>query len=378
MSLYTTPLQSAYLLAWVYALLLWSRGYREERLSDGLLGWVLFFLGQEIQDYTLGFAGINFLWEELNGFPRGIGLLLPPALYLYLRAQTNRHFKLSLKHLWYLVPWGSFFLIELFIFLRGPYAVQAFQASPFLEPYQIIATIIGWGVYGYFFWLAINWYRRYRSWTATEFSDPDSIRFTWFRNVVFFMLAGIVFKEAMNGVDFFLDLDFYQDWWWNLALVGIIYYVGIWGYAQPQPAHVYFEAAVPLPDEEVPQAASEPVPAAAIHPDTRRLTQYMERERPYLDPGLTLAGLAQRVGMPAPELSARINGDLGQNFNDFVNQYRVEAFQRKARQPDKQALTFLAIALDCGFNSKATFNRAFHKHTGMSPREWLTQAKAAE
>ncbi len=33
--------------------------------------------------------------------------------------------------------------------------------------------------------------------------------------------------------------------------------------------------------------------------------------------------------------------------------------------------TLLGIAFDCGFNSKATFNRAFKKQTGLSPKEWI-------
>lgn len=361
MSLYTTPLQAAYFLALLFALLFWWRGYREERLSDGLLGWVMWLLAQEIQDYTFGFAGINFLWEELNGFPRGTGLLLPPVLYLYLRAQTNRHFRLHRRHLWYLLPWGGFFLFELGIFVQGKYAVQAFQSAPWYDPYHILTRLAGWGVYGYFFARAIGLYRRYRTWTGREFSDPDSISFVWFRNLVFCLLAGIVFKEAMMVADFFLDWSFYQDWWWNLAMSGIIAYVGIQGYAQPQPAQMYFEATPAEP-------ASPPPPA---DPALASLRAYMEAERPYLDPGLTLSGLAQRMKLPPAELSARINGGLGQNFNAFVNAYRVAAFQQAARDPAQQHLTLLAIALDCGFNSKATFNRAFRQQTGQSPREWL-------
>ena len=74
MSLYTTPLQIGYffsLLMWVVFLI---RGYREQRLSDKLLGWIMFVLAMELQDYTFGFAGINILWNELNGFPRGVQL----------------------------------------------------------------------------------------------------------------------------------------------------------------------------------------------------------------------------------------------------------------------------------------------------------------
>ena len=35
--------------------------------------------------------------------------------------------------------------------------------------------------------------------------------------------------------------------------------------------------------------------------------------------------------------------------------------------------TLLGLALDSGFNSKATFNRSFKKLTSLSPKEWMAQ-----
>ena len=70
-------------------------------------------------------------------------------------------------------------------------------------------------------------------------------------------------------------------------------------------------------------------------------------------------------------LSAVINSGFSKNFNDFVNEFRVNVFKEKIKDPKLQHLTLLAIAFDCGFNSKATFNRSFKKATGLSPKEWL-------
>ena len=59
------------------------------------------------------------------------------------------------------------------------------------------------------------------------------------------------------------------------------------------------------------------------------------------------------------------------NFNDFINYYRVLAVQEKLKGGEHKRQTLLGIAYDAGFNSKATFNRAFKKVTGLSPKEWL-------
>ncbi len=103
----------------------------------------------------------------------------------------------------------------------------------------------------------------------------------------------------------------------------------------------------------------------------RKVLVYFEKEKSYLNPELTLSELAVKLGTNTSVLSAVINSGFGKNFNDFVNEYRVNAFKRKAAEPDSKHLTLLAIAFDCGFNSKATFNRAFKKVMDVSPKAFL-------
>jgi len=50
---------------------------------------------------------------------------------------------------------------------------------------------------------------------------------------------------------------------------------------------------------------------------------------------------------------------------------RIEAFIQHYQKPESQQFTLLALAHDCGFNSKATFNRAFKKEKGLSPKDYL-------
>ena len=49
------------------------------------------------------------------------------------------------------------------------------------------------------------------------------------------------------------------------------------------------------------------------------------------------------------------------NFYEFVNKHRVEEFKQRIQQPDRDQLTLLGHAFDCGFNSKSTFNHIFNK-----------------
>jgi AraC-like DNA-binding protein len=60
------------------------------------------------------------------------------------------------------------------------------------------------------------------------------------------------------------------------------------------------------------------------------------------------------------------------NFYDFVNRYRLEEFKKLASDPKNRQFTMLALAFDCGFNSKSSFNRYFKKATGQTPSQYFT------
>ncbi len=107
--------------------------------------------------------------------------------------------------------------------------------------------------------------------------------------------------------------------------------------------------------------------------DAQRLIEYVETERPFLDPELTLARLSDRLAMTPREVSELLNGALGVHFFDFVNSHRIAYAQRLLVEQPKQPV--LQILLDCGFSSKSSFNTAFKKHVGMTPSAFRTQAK---
>jgi AraC-like DNA-binding protein len=189
----------------------------------------------------------------------------------------------------------------------------------------------------------------------------------------------------MDGVDIWLDLNYWQDWWDNLYGVLMIYYVSITGYAQPQPRRLTFSPPATAPE---PQPAprhrgkrrARLGPAEALGGELeawkRQLLNLMDVEKPYLEAELSLPDLARRLQMLVPLLSQVINEGTGKNFNDFINGYRVAEFLRQAREPANAHLSLLGIALNSGFNSKSTFNRAFKKVTGASPKEYLDRQKS--
>jgi putative ABC transport system permease protein len=105
------------------------------------------------------------------------------------------------------------------------------------------------------------------------------------------------------------------------------------------------------------------------------LKNTVKEKRYYEDPELSLSTLAEKLGMHTHELSKIINSALKKSFNDFINEYRVQAAARKMQDPAFDHITLLGIAYDSGFNSKSTFNLIFKKMTGKTPAEYKTGLK---
>jgi AraC-like DNA-binding protein len=108
---------------------------------------------------------------------------------------------------------------------------------------------------------------------------------------------------------------------------------------------------------------------AELHPWRTKLLALMADEQPWLEPELTLTELAQRLRTNPGLLSKVINAGCGQNFNDFVNTYRVAEARRKLADPLFAHYSLVGVALESGFNSKSTFNRVFKKLSGQAPSE---------
>ncbi|MGO4294314.1 helix-turn-helix domain-containing protein [Chitinophaga sp. RAB17] len=107
----------------------------------------------------------------------------------------------------------------------------------------------------------------------------------------------------------------------------------------------------------------------------KELTLLMQTEELFKDPELNLDGLAERLGVHSNALSQVINSMEQRNFYDYINDFRVKAFQRIAVLPENSKFTLLSLAFEVGFNSKTSFNRNFKKATGLSPKEFCQQEK---
>ena len=106
---------------------------------------------------------------------------------------------------------------------------------------------------------------------------------------------------------------------------------------------------------------------------TIKLLDHINENKPYLDANLSLRSLADQMEIHPNHLSWLLNESMGENFNEFINHYRIENFKSLTKDPENSKITIMGLAYESGFNSKTVFNTCFKKETGLTPRQYLQQ-----
>ncbi|GAB2568960.1 helix-turn-helix domain-containing protein [Spirosoma areae] len=106
-----------------------------------------------------------------------------------------------------------------------------------------------------------------------------------------------------------------------------------------------------------------------------RITSYLAKQKPWLEPELTLDKLAKELGINRFYVSQVINEQLGKSFSDLINGYRITEAKRLLLDPAKAHYSMVGVGFEAGFNSKTAFNTTFKKLTGQSPSDYRKSAQ---
>jgi AraC-like DNA-binding protein len=235
---------------------------------------------------------------------------------------------------------------------------------------------------------AVRILRRYQDSLKARVSNLDRVDLDWLRwfyyvavslcvvawAVLFLLLHQMSRSVLSRGI--------------SLAMAAAVWVLGYRGLRQKIP-----ETPEILPIEETPESAETSAVSAKLEtpegsetdepplvprptlpkPEALRLKgallETLEKKKPYLEPELGLADLARLLEVPRNQLSAVINQELGVNFYDLVNGYRVREFRALLADPRLREEKILTLAFDAGFNSKPTFNKVVLKQTGKTPSQ---------
>ncbi len=300
-------------------------------------------------------------------------ILHGPMLWFYIKSQTSQNFRIKPLYLFHFIPFLIFFIDQYIEIYSLTSKEKIFIASGDLYrsyiTYPIFVILMAVSSIGYFIWSLIL-LKNYRLKIKTFFSQIENIDLNWLRTL---LIAALICYSINYGI-FIADIihQFTPPGLLHAISfsIGSVYilFLGFYGHKQ---GNLFCSAKINLDLNK----AIETVPIQnRLKEDEeifiKNLLEIMKTQKPFLNPDLNIARLADQLSVTAEYLSVILNNKLNVNFFDFINQYRVNEFKLKCKDNNNKNLTLLGIAYDCGFNSKATFNRVFKKSTGITPGEY--------
>lgn len=351
--------------AWVFSFLLLQK--QENRLANRFLALLLFSVGYGVLTQLCIDLGIYNHYPWLHWLPGNLNYWIGPSFYLYVRALTDPDFRLRPKHAWHL----CWLILE---YPHNVYHLILGRANPYPLLHNFTEAVSAYAIFPLlvFSYLSFQLLKKYKASLEQQYSTTEPLTLHWLSQLYKLGAVILIPQIIVYIVDFRIFYDFEMEFFEGkllqydsintLLFAVVIFWLGIGGIRQDQ---VFLDKSL-WQNKPTSRDKDFTSTATALH-------KSMQEDQLFLDPELSIGKLASHIGIPAREISSALNQHFEKNFYTFVNEFRVEEVKQKLRDPNLQHLTILSIALDAGFNSKATFNRIFRSYTGSSPRTYRDQ-----
>ena len=364
----------------VFSYLLFKKGFKENRQDTYWLGLFVLLCGLYICPFMLGYAGwysIKSYREFLFFVPFQQLLLIGPIIFFYTQSLLNKDFKLSKKHYIHFLPAMLYLIYSLIVFITDKWILREyfFYADGRDKDLAFWYQMVGLISMLFYLFLSHKYYRNYRKLIVQEVSNADEVLFKW---VSHFMIA-FSFLLVLR-VCFFISNpewgEFGSKYWYYLCFSILFFYIAITVYSNTIRATISLNAGSneklnTTNDIHISILKNEEIEIPDMEDWKIKIQLLLEENKIYTNANLTLSDIALHLNTNRNLISSIINQGFKMNFNDFINLKRVDAVKEKIKKGEHIDNTLLGIALDSGFNSKTTFNRAFKKHTSLTPKQFI-------
>jgi AraC-like DNA-binding protein len=324
---------------------------------------------------------------------------VPAFAYLYVRTVLDQEFKFRKTDIFFFLPAILFTLSMVPFYLTDTagklQVVRNFMADKTLISSEPEGSLpLGWGFIlrmGFGFVLAIAQYIMLARWRKKILHGKDPVQqnvetYNW---LVYFTLVmslsyAFLLVETVLHVSRFIDLNrliiltvsanIFFICAYLLVRPNILY--GMTGWLQEE-----HSAAKGIAEEE-PLARSPKRTSLTLEQERaykKALEAHFRENKPFLRVGYKIAELSKELDIPGYQLSAFINQEYGKNFNELVNEYRVDYLEEMLQSsPENFQYTLEALGNMAGFNSRTAFIAAVKKKTGKPPVDHFRHLRLAE
>lgn len=350
----------------IVAMLLWflKRGnWRANRIL-GLL-----FLSIALTNVSLSiYSFYSPLVPHLLKIHVPIQYLIPPLLYFYLQALFNSNFRFKTLYFIHFSPSLLFVLYEFNFFISS--------ASEKLEWYQnlsltlthhyILAALF---YFQFIVYLVLIAFMHFPAYKHLKPIDKYAANLRKWTKEIFIV---VILLLLINIIPVFVNPRYVL----LVTVISSVFYMLIL-------YKVFFDHSVFINIQNSQQVIKEQIdilnkPGSKFDSEFEKelefkLNNILNIEKAYLNPELTLPELAKLMNITYHQLSRFINENKKTNFNDLINEMRIDEVKEQLLLKDNQKLTIEAIGLKVGFNSKAAFYNAFKKFTNSTPSAFRKQ-----
>ena len=349
--------------------------------GDYILMLLLLLMGINLLGYSFEVMHIDTNYPIFLGFYTAIGILIGPLVYLYILSYTSSSQKFNPIHLLHALPYLFF---TIFVFLQftvysvgsideDKYVIEASQTTMFF----IMGLFrVFWGT----FYLIAGLYvlKKHTLKIGKHFSYTENIDLKWLKYVLIMMVVvwgTVIFMNILSNYNNYIDFRIGDNIIQSIVTM-VVFLLGYFGIKQQIIYSVPKVKDTEIISEKVKESPKNQYQKSGLKKEDaenhlKQLMDYMEKETPYLDGKLSLKEVAAALEISTNHLSQVINEKLEKNFFDFVNGYRIDLVKEKMSDPSNKNYTLLALAYDCGFNSKSSFNAIFKKYTELTPSQYL-------
>jgi AraC-like DNA-binding protein len=345
--------------------------------ADTILGIWMIIIGLHLFGYYSFVSEIIYIYPFLMWLNLPYAFVHGPMLYLYTEALTNpERFKSKKWLLHFVLPVLMLLTLLPIMLMPENERIMLYKNNgKGYENFLLFDWTIPLSISGIIYIVITNILLfKHKKRILNQFSNQEKINLNWLRFLFYGM--GVTWMIIIFGGSDKLIF--------SMSSVFLIF-IGYFGIKQ---VGIFTDYPIELPENETITVIIEDsflselsvdkkkYAKSGLNEDTanvlhQQLKNLMETERLFIEPELTLTDLATRLDVHPNYLSQVINELEGVNFYDYINTLRVEEFKNLVLLPQNQKYTLLALAYDCGFNSKTAFNRFFKKATDLSPSEYL-------
>jgi len=361
---------------------------RKKEVADYILATLFLLLCYHLGANYVMVTDYKYQFPHIIGTSGPISLLYGPLLFFFIKNYISGKHLFKPKYILHFLPFVIDHLYNFVIFYRQPGSEKIADLEEIIAgkpdfdlSFSLIAYSLSPLVYSIWSVLVLRVHRKNLKKLYSFTSDRLKLEWLWI--LTWSMLVVGAISLILNSIIVFTDI---ADWVKLRLMIMILGSVWVFFLGYYSIRKTPFYRSYHIDGIDTLEMGKEPVKEKyektrlkddEVESISKKLVRYLDLEHPYLNKNLTIGELAEAIDVPTHQLSQLINGHMGQSFFELINSYRVKEVKKRFFDPKYANLTLLGIAMECGFNSKASFNRIFKQITNQTPTEYIKTKNAA-